>query len=142
MLTRRDFVRRASAGVGAAAALVDGWQAQLAAADRGTRGSALDVAADEDYWHGIQQAFTLDRTMVNLNNGGVSPSPRVVHEAYKRYLDISNQAPSVLHVADAGAQHRDRPAAARRERSAATAKNWRLPAMPAKRCKRRSLGSP
>jgi isopenicillin-N epimerase len=32
--------------------------------------------------------------MVNLNNGGVSPSPRIVHEAYKRYLDISNQAPS------------------------------------------------
>ena len=86
--------RRASAGVGAAAALVDGWQARVAAADSGTRGSALDVAADEDYRHGIQQAFTLDRTMVNLNNGGVSPSPRVVHEAYKRYLDISNQAPS------------------------------------------------
>ena len=94
MLTRRDFVRRASAGVGAAAALVDGWQARVAAADGAARGSALDVAADEDYWHGIQQAFTLDRTMVNLNNGGVSPSPRVVHEAYKRYLDISNQAPS------------------------------------------------
>ena len=32
--------------------------------------------------------------MINLNNGGVSPSPRVVHEAYKRYLDISNQAPA------------------------------------------------
>ena len=94
MLTRRDFVRRASAGVGAAAALVDGWQARVTAADGAAKGSALDVAADEDYWHGIQQAFTLDRTMVNLNNGGVSPSPRVVHEAYKRYLDISNQAPS------------------------------------------------
>jgi len=45
----------------------------------------------------IQQAFTLDRTIINLNNGGVCPSPRVVHEALKRYLDISNQSP-VYHM--------------------------------------------
>ena len=41
-----------------------------------------------------EDAFTLDRTMINLNNGGCSPAPRVVHEAFKRYLDHSNQAPS------------------------------------------------
>ena len=52
---------------------------------------------DESYWREIQQAFTLDRTIINLNNGGCSPSPRVVHEAFKRYLDISNQAP-VYHM--------------------------------------------
>ena len=50
-------------------------------------------ASDDDFWREIQGAFTLDRTIVNLNNGGCSPSPRVVHEALKRYLDISNQAP-------------------------------------------------
>ncbi len=32
-----------------------------------------------------------------MNNGGCCPSPRVVHEALKRYLDISNQAP-VYHM--------------------------------------------
>jgi selenocysteine lyase/cysteine desulfurase len=52
-----------------------------------------DVAADEDFWFEIQQAFTLDRTHVNLNNGGVCPSPRVVHDALRRYLEFSNQAP-------------------------------------------------
>ena len=51
------------------------------------------MAADEGYWRDIQQAFTLDRTIINLNNGYTCPSPRVVHEALKRYLDISNQAP-------------------------------------------------
>jgi isopenicillin-N epimerase len=56
-----------------------------------------DVAQDEDFWRDIREAFTLDRTIVNLNNGGVCPSPRVVHEALKRYLDISNQAP-VYHM--------------------------------------------
>jgi isopenicillin-N epimerase len=41
----------------------------------------------------VQLGFTLDRTVINLNNGGVCPSPRVVHEAFKRYLDHANQAP-------------------------------------------------
>ena len=41
----------------------------------------------------IQQAFTVNRTYVNLNNGGVCPSPRVVQEAMKRDLDLSNEAP-------------------------------------------------
>src|SRR5207244_8431714 len=54
---------------------------------------ASEIAADEGYWREIQQAFTLDRTIINLNNGYTCPSPRVVHEALKRYLDISNQAP-------------------------------------------------
>jgi selenocysteine lyase/cysteine desulfurase len=93
MLTRRGFLRRASVGVGAVAALADDWSATVAGATPSRDGGA-EIAADEDYWREIQQAFTLDRTMINLNNGGVSPSPRVVHEAYKRYLDISNQAPS------------------------------------------------
>ena len=55
------------------------------------------MPTDETYWREIQQAFTLDRTIINLNNGGCCPSPRVVHEALKRYLDLSNQAP-VYHM--------------------------------------------
>ncbi|MCW5942361.1 MAG: aminotransferase class V-fold PLP-dependent enzyme [Fimbriimonadaceae bacterium] len=51
-------------------------------------------ADDEDFWFQIQQAFTLDRNFVNLNNGGCSPSPRIVQETMRRQLEISNQAPS------------------------------------------------
>ena len=54
---------------------------------------AEDLAADERYWREIQQAFTVNRSYVNLNNGGVCPSPRIVQEAMKRYLDLSNEAP-------------------------------------------------
>ncbi|MCI0697376.1 aminotransferase class V-fold PLP-dependent enzyme [candidate division KSB1 bacterium] len=43
------------------------------------------VANDEDFWFEIQQAFTVTRGIVNLNNGGVSPSPRIVTEALVRY---------------------------------------------------------
>src|SRR5678809_905778 len=44
------------------------------------------AAMDEDYWSVIQNAFTVTRGIVNLNNGGVSPSPRIVTEALVRYI--------------------------------------------------------
>ena len=43
------------------------------------------VAADEDFWAVVQQSFSVTRGIVNLNNGGVSPSPRIVTEAFVRY---------------------------------------------------------
>ena len=52
------------------------------------------AAEDEEFWSQIQQAFELDRSTVNFNNGGCSPSPRVVQEAMRRQLEFSNQAPS------------------------------------------------
>ncbi|MDH3428119.1 MAG: aminotransferase class V-fold PLP-dependent enzyme, partial [Gemmatimonadota bacterium] len=57
-------------------------------------GTASDVARDETYWFEVQQAFTIDRSLINLNNGGVSPSPAVVQAAMKRHLDYSNTAPT------------------------------------------------
>jgi len=95
MQARRDFLRQVvPAGAAGLVGLKTNWlervvSATSAVADR----SAADVAADESYWREIQQAFTLDRTIINLNNGYTCPSPRVVHEALKRYLDMSNQAP-------------------------------------------------
>ncbi len=47
--------------------------------------SPLEAAMDEDYWSVIQQAFSVTRGIVNLNNGGVSPSPRIVTESFVRY---------------------------------------------------------
>ena len=52
-----------------------------------------DLAAAEELWFEVQQAFTVDRTLINLNNGGVSPAPAVVQESMKRHLDFSNQLP-------------------------------------------------
>lgn len=96
MTSRRAFLRRTSAVSAAATALLtfEG-TARVARASIGPGGaSAGDLAQDEDFWREVQLGFTLDRSIINLNNGGVSPSPRVVHEAFKRYLDISNQAPA------------------------------------------------
>ena len=57
-------------------------------------GEPLEVADDEEFWFQVQRAFTVDRTLVNLNNGGVSPAPALVQDAMKRHLDFSNLAPT------------------------------------------------
>ncbi len=56
-------------------------------------GAPEEIAADESFWFEVQQAFTADRSLINLNNGGVSPSPAIVQNAMKRHLDYSNTAP-------------------------------------------------
>src|SRR5215510_9341740 len=95
MRARRDFLRQVLPfGAVTVAALKTDWLERVASASAAIADRApADVAADEGYWRDIQQAFTLDRTIINLNNGYTCPSPRVVHEALKRYLDMSNQAP-------------------------------------------------
>lgn len=49
---------------------------------------------DEGFWHLVKQSYTVSPTIMNLNNGGVSPQPRVVQEAVERYNRLSNEAPS------------------------------------------------
>ncbi len=83
MLSRRSLL----AGVALASA-------GPALARRPAPPAEADPVRDEAFWASIQDAWTLDRTLINLNNGGVSPSPRSVHEAFKRTLDQCNQAPA------------------------------------------------
>lgn len=55
--------------------------------------TAADLAADEEYWSHIQRAFDTDRTMINLNNGGISPTPTHVLEQMIRDLRFTNELP-------------------------------------------------
>lgn len=52
------------------------------------------LADYNDFWQSIRTEFPMDRTMINLNNGGVSPSPRSVMQALHQSLDYANQAPA------------------------------------------------
>ena len=63
-----------------------------------------DLAGEEDFWYYIQQSFTAPTGLTNLNNGGVSPAPKTVLDAMKRYYDMSNEAPSyyMWHILDRG----------------------------------------
>ena len=96
MTTRRDFLSGlASAGFATTAvfrptAISALFRANVIAGDR----APDQLADDEAYWTEIQRAFDTDRTIINLNNGGVSPTPSHVLEAMIRDLRFTNESPA------------------------------------------------
>jgi selenocysteine lyase/cysteine desulfurase len=56
--------------------------------------SPLEAMNDEDLWARMAQAYTVSPNLLNLNNGGVSPQPKVVQDAVDRYYHLSNEAPT------------------------------------------------
>lgn len=47
-----------------------------------------------DFWRQIRQAYAASPTIINLNNGGVSPAPRATLDALDYYNRMCNEAPS------------------------------------------------
>jgi selenocysteine lyase/cysteine desulfurase len=90
MRTRRDFLSIAGKSLGLAALSSTTVGSLLRTVEAATKSvahlSPEEAATDEDYWATIQNAFSVTRGIINLNNGGVSPSPRVVTEALIRYI--------------------------------------------------------
>ncbi|WP_238325916.1 aminotransferase class V-fold PLP-dependent enzyme [Bryobacter aggregatus] len=83
-----------AAGLAAAAFSSDALP-RLEAALAAQSGKPADsLAGDEDFWFQVRHMFSVDRNIINLNNGGVSPAPKIVMESEKRYLEISNMGPA------------------------------------------------
>jgi selenocysteine lyase/cysteine desulfurase len=87
--TRRDFLSLAGKGLGLAALSSATVASLVRTVEAATKTVAHlppeEAAMDEDYWSIIQNSFSVTRGIINLNNGGVSPSPRIVTEALVRY---------------------------------------------------------
>ena len=87
---RRSFLSLAGKGLGLAALSSSTVAALLKEVEAASKSVAHlnpeQAAMDEDYWSVIQNAFSVTRGIINLNNGGVSPSPRIVTEALVRYI--------------------------------------------------------
>jgi selenocysteine lyase/cysteine desulfurase len=87
---RRNFLALAGKGLGLAAlsstTIASLLREVRAAGKRVAHLTPAQAAQDEDYWSVIQNSFSVTRGIINLNNGGVSPSPRIVTEALVRYL--------------------------------------------------------
>jgi len=93
--TRRDFFKKT--GLLSAAGLLTGVHPAAALDPLFKRMQGLsdeELVSDEDFWYQVQQSFTVSPSLINLNNGGVSPAPRTVQEAMKRYYDYSNETPT------------------------------------------------
>ena len=94
MPTRRSFFSSAiAAGVSLPAMRGTAFRRLIEAEPIASGRPHVSVAEDETYWREIQRAFDLDRTMVNLNNGGCSPAPTHVLEQMIRDLRFSNELP-------------------------------------------------
>lgn len=93
-MDRRSFVSALSAAAVTLPAFRANAMRQVrhANAIAGDRSPAL-LADDELYWAQIQRAFDADRTMINLNNGGISPTPSHVLEQMIRDLKFTNELP-------------------------------------------------
>lgn len=93
--TRRDFFKKT--GLLSAAGLFTGVHPSAALESLFSRAQGLtddELVHDEDFWYQVQQSFTVSPGLINLNNGGVSPAPRTVQDAMKRYYDYSNETPT------------------------------------------------
>ncbi|HSC54695.1 MAG TPA: aminotransferase class V-fold PLP-dependent enzyme [Phnomibacter sp.] len=109
MSSRRRFMQKAAAW-STSAFTAQTLLNELHAADLRSAYRLLDAddpasdASNEDFWTLFQQAYTVNPNIINLNNGGVSPAPRVVQEALRRYNDLANEGPSyyMWRVMDAG----------------------------------------
>lgn len=93
--SRRRFlaVAGAAAIAGPALATLDARAIGIARELKKHRLQPTEAAGNEPFWSQVARAFTIDRSCINLNNGGISPSPAFVQEAMKRHLDFSNTAP-------------------------------------------------
>ncbi len=95
---RRIFLKQAAtlAGAFSAASLFNQLHAEewKRASKKIDHLDAAQAATDEDYWSIIQSAYTVNPSIINLNNGGVSPAPLVVQQAVARFNDLSNEGPS------------------------------------------------
>lgn len=98
--SRREFLGSVSLplAAGAAAALLDPFKvrevsARLLMHDSAPAGEVVSRDPDENFWFDASQAFTIDRSILNLNNGGVSPAPISVQRAFQRHVDFCNTVP-------------------------------------------------
>lgn len=98
MSNRRSFLNKAgllSASVITGGIFQSAWSRNLKSAIKNAEGvNPADLATDDEFWYYVQQSYTISSNFVNLNNGGVSPAPKVVADAMKQYYDVSNEGPS------------------------------------------------
>src|SRR5947199_850886 len=96
MTTRRGFLESLFAVGAALPALRDDALPRLARVPRqADRRPVDDITRDEDFWRVVQQAFTLHRTIINPNNRGGSPTPRVLHDVQRPSLHHPVTAPTL-----------------------------------------------
>lgn len=95
---RRSFIRSLAAvssmaGINGLSQFVSSAQLQESLRYFNTT-DAISAVTNEEHWASVRQAFTINPNIINLNNGGVSPQPKIVQDAVDRYYRYSNEGPT------------------------------------------------
>ena len=93
MTTRRTFFRQTAGALALPHFLPETYANPVAAADTALK-SPTEWARDEDFWAWVKSEYTVSPNLLNLNNGGVCPQPKVVQDAHIRFYQYANEAPS------------------------------------------------
>ena len=99
MYTRRQFLGALGPSATALAAASFDPAAWARVMERLLRaeGTPVEIAQDEAFWLPVQQAFTVDRSLIHLNNGGVCPAPMVVQRALADHQQYTYKVPFYVH---------------------------------------------
>lgn len=98
-MPRRRFLQ--TIGGGGLATLLEPLRPVDAAMGRAAGLTPQLAASEESVWVETQDAFTMTRSVVNLDNGFTCPTPRVVSEAVARYVKAQEEVPYGLWLRDA-----------------------------------------
>ena len=95
--SRRTFFRQTAAAATSALTLPtflpETFANHVSSADTALK-SPAEWAQDEDFWAWVKSEYTVSPNLLNLNNGGVCPQPKVVQDAHIRFYQYANEAPS------------------------------------------------
>ncbi|NND73332.1 MAG: aminotransferase class V-fold PLP-dependent enzyme [Rhodothermales bacterium] len=87
--SRRKFLGQAGLAIGAS--IANG--AKLSSIDWHSNANSYQDENDDDLWAWVQQSFSVDRSIIHLNNGGVCPSPDRVLALQQQHVAASNRMP-------------------------------------------------
>lgn len=95
MTNRRDFLKKV--GLASVATTVSAstiWSGTY----NDIKGSILSPLQlpppGDDFWGWVKTQYTVSSNLLNLNNGGVSPQSKFVQDAFFRYTEMANEAPT------------------------------------------------
>ncbi|MEM7658686.1 MAG: aminotransferase class V-fold PLP-dependent enzyme, partial [Bacteroidota bacterium] len=91
--SRRKFFKTSSSLIGSLSLGQFTFAAKVPELARVQHATLEAAAEDEEFWQLVRQAYTSSGTMINLNNGGVSPQPRVVQDKQHLYTQFANESP-------------------------------------------------
>ena len=98
MTTRRNFLNQIGLATGSLPFLSfanPSFAEEARMYQKTTRSGLLTgTPGDEDFWGWVRESYTTSPNIINLNNGGVAPQPKVVQDAHIRYYQYCNEAPT------------------------------------------------